>query len=56
MGCVPVSIDCLLPGYSDDKAFVSMELHQPVSLHTFAKLEDLLGVFCNHFLQCGSGI
>ena len=27
-----VSMDCLLPGYSDDRAFGRMELHQPVSL------------------------
>ena len=45
-------MDCLLPGYSDDRAFVRMDLHQPYSTPTSPKLDGLLGVF---FIVCSEG-
>ena len=39
---VRVSMDCLLPGYSNDRAFVRMELHQPVSVPSLQSLTVFL--------------
>ena len=44
-------MDYLSVGYSDDRAFVSMERYQAVSLTPIQMVEGLLGVFHSHFLQ-----
>ena len=49
---VNVCIHCLPPGYSDDRAFVRMELHQPVSLPPLQNLK-VLKLFAVIF--CGEG-
>ena len=49
-----VSIDCLIPCYSDDRAFVRMELYQPVSLLPLQSLKVFLAFFTVIF--CSEGV
>ena len=48
-----ISMDCHLPGYSDDRAFVRMELHLPVCLPPLQSLKVLLKFFAVIF--CSEG-
>ena len=52
MECVKVSMDCLL-GYSDDRAFVRMILHQPVRFLPLQTLKLLLEFFA--VILCSEG-